>query len=82
MIYPTEMKLRIIIVIVALGLGFGWVQRAKFTELQVEAKILGNQVSKLASRISPRGNASLSEALAHRTTRESDGQFRRLVGAE
>lgn len=73
MIYLSKMKLRIAIaIIIALGLGLGWVQRAKFAKLQVEAAILGNQVSKLASRISPRGNVSLSEAMAHRTTRESD----------
>ena len=72
MIYPTEMKLRIIIVIVALGLGFGWVQRSKFAKLQVEARILGNQISKRVSRDSSRRNDLLSEAMAHRTTRESD----------
>jgi hypothetical protein len=72
MIYPSEMKLRIIIVIVALGLGLGWVQRSRFAKLQAETRILGSQVAKLASRISPRENVSLSQAMAHRTTRESD----------
>lgn len=70
--YPSEMKLRIIIVIVALGLGLGWVQRSRFAKLQAETRILENQVSKRVPGDSSRRNDSLSEAMAHRTTRESD----------
>ena len=70
--YPSEMKLRIIIVLIALGLGLGWVQRSKFAKLQAEVRILENQVSKRVPEDSSRRNDSLSEAMARRTTRESD----------
>lgn len=73
MIYLNKMKLRIIIsVILALGLAIGLVQWSRHAGLKVDGLTLEALVSKLSPRASSRRGESLSEAMAYRTTRESD----------
>ena len=73
MIHLNHMKPRIIVaVILAVAVVIGVVQRSRLAGLKLDASTLEALASKFSPGASARRAASLSEAMARRTTRESD----------